>query len=358
MDIYNKLQQKLSTHPVGAPDRPEFLEILHMLFTPEEAELAVQLAFRPKRVDDITKKTALSADVVTTLCEELADKGLVFCRTRDGDKAYALQPLVPGIFEMPFMGRRHIDVDFDRLGQLWEQYYDNGHGQELHGSKTSFLRVLPVRKAIPSAINVLPFEEVSHYIEKAEHISVGDCACRVAEKKCDNPIEVCFGFNGGARFLVERKMARFVTKEEALKTLEECEDVGLVHCTSNTSDGLTLLCNCCPCCCNALGAITRIKDTVSHPVSNFYASVNVDDCNACRACEDRCAPKAITVDDVAAIDVSLCIGCGLCASACPADAIALNRRDESIEPPANIRELYLKMAEEKGRVEAFMGNLA
>ena len=37
MDAYNKLQQKLDTHPAGAPDRPEFLEILRMLFTAEEA---------------------------------------------------------------------------------------------------------------------------------------------------------------------------------------------------------------------------------------------------------------------------------------------------------------------------------
>ena len=357
MDAYNKLQQKLNTHPVGAPDRPEFLEILRMLFTPEEAELAVHLSFRPKPADDIAQKAGLSADEAASLCEQLANKGVVFSMTRHGNKVYALRPLVPGIFEQPFQGRRHIDIDFDRLGQLWGQYYDNGHGQELHGSKTNFIRVIPVRKAISSAINVLPFEEVSHYIDKAECISLGDCACRVAAKKCDNPIEVCFAFDDGARFLVERKMSRFVTKEEALKTLEECEDIGLVHITSNTSDRILLICNCCPCCCNALGAATRLKNTVSHPISNFYASVNPDDCNACRACEDRCPVKAITVDDVAALDVSLCIGCGLCASACPTDAITLNRRADSIEPPAGMKELYLKMAEEKGRVEAFLGNL-
>ena len=56
MDIYNKLQKKLNSHPSGAPDRPEFLEILRLLFTPEEAEFAVQLAFRPKRVGDIAQK--------------------------------------------------------------------------------------------------------------------------------------------------------------------------------------------------------------------------------------------------------------------------------------------------------------
>jgi len=358
MDAYNKLQQKLDTHPIGAPDRPEFLEILRMLFTPEEAAFAVHLSFRPKPADDIAQKAGLSVDEAASLCEQLANKYVILSRIHHGNKAYALLPLVPGIFEYPFMGRKHLDIDFDRLGHLWEQYYDNGHGQELHGSRTNMHRVLPVRKAIPSAINVLPFEEVSNYIDKAECISLTHCACRLAAKKCDNPTEVCIGLGDGARFLVEQEMARFVTKEEVLKILQECEDLGLVHITTNTADRILLICNCCTCCCNALGAATRLKDTVSHPISNFYASVNPDDCNACRACEDRCPVKAITVDDVAAIDVSLCIGCGLCASACPTDAIALNRRADSVEPPAGGKELLLKVAEEKGRVEAFMGNLA
>ena len=143
-----------------------------------------------------------------------------------------------------------------------------------------------------------------------------------------------------------------------MKVLEECEDAGLVHVTMNSIDRNTLICNCCPCCCNMIGAITRLKGTVSYPVSNFYSFIAVDDCTACGLCEDRCPSKAITIDDVAVVDLSRCIGCGLCASACPTDAIALQRRDDSTEPPADVKELYLKIAEEKGRLEAFLGNLA
>jgi hypothetical protein len=38
------------------------------------------------------------------------------------------------------------------------------------------------------------------------------------------------------------------------------------------------------------------------------------------------------------------------------DAISLLRKDDSLEPPADIRELYLKIAEEKGRTEEFLKN--
>ena len=357
MDIYQKLREKLDSHPVGAPDRPEIFEILRILFTPEEAEIALYLPFVLSSPDDIARKAGLPVDNVSTLCEQLADKGLVLSRVHHDKKAYMLLPIMPGVFEYPFMKRRHLDLDFDRLAELWHRYYDIGWGHEVHGSKTSMSRVIPVQKAIPFAQNVLPFDEVARYIDKAECIAVGDCSCRVAEKKCDNPVEVCLGLDGGAKFLVERKMARFISKEEALRILEECEEAGLVHTTSNTSDRIGLICNCCPCCCVTLGAATRLRDAASHPVSSFYSSVSADDCSGCGVCEDRCPAEAITVGDVAIVDVVLCIGCGLCASACPTEAIALVRRADGTEPPAAARDLALKVAQEKGRTEAFLANL-
>jgi ferredoxin len=264
---------------------------------------------------------------------------------------------MPGVFEYPIMKRKHLDLDFERLTQLWVRYYDAAWGHELHASKTSMFRIIPVQKAIPSTQKVLPFEEASHYIDIADSIAVGDCACRVAQKKCDNPIEVCLSLDGAARLLVERKIARFITKQEALNILEETEKAGLVHLTVNATDKIGLICSCCPCCCVALGAITRLKDTTSHPMSNFYASVNVEDCNACGICEDRCPVKAINLDNVAIVDVHLCIGCGLCGSACPTGAISLNRRADSAEPPLQGKELALRVAQEKGRLDVFWANL-
>jgi hypothetical protein len=53
MDIYHKLREKMNAHYIGAPDSPEIYEILSILFTPQEAEIALSLPFSPKPVDEI-----------------------------------------------------------------------------------------------------------------------------------------------------------------------------------------------------------------------------------------------------------------------------------------------------------------
>ncbi len=45
MDTYERLQEILDAHPSGAPKSAAFDEILRILFTPEEAALAVHMSF-------------------------------------------------------------------------------------------------------------------------------------------------------------------------------------------------------------------------------------------------------------------------------------------------------------------------
>lgn len=49
--------------------------------------------------------------------------------------------------------------------------------------------------------------------------------------------------------------------------------------------------------------------------------VIVDKCTACGACADVCPQDAITIDDVAVIDLDACVDCGACIDECPNDAI-------------------------------------
>jgi Fe-S-cluster-containing hydrogenase component 2 len=60
---------------------------------------------------------------------------------------------------------------------------------------------------------------------------------------------------------------------------------------------------------------------------------------------------------VAVVDTSKCIGCGLCVSGCGFEAMALVRKENSVEPPADNKELYAALAVEKGRAEGFFQNL-
>jgi len=50
MSVYQQLQEILDIHPSSAPASPHFDEILRILFTHDEAKLAVHMNFAPKAV--------------------------------------------------------------------------------------------------------------------------------------------------------------------------------------------------------------------------------------------------------------------------------------------------------------------
>ncbi len=363
MDVYELLQEKLNAHPFGAPKRPEFLEILQMLFTPEEADLALHLPFSPQLTGDIAAAIGQAEEEVTRLCEQMADKTLVYAyQTRTGKKMYMLFPTAPGLFEFPIM--KHAvspgslpGLDLEHLAGLWDQYHQDGWGLEMGNSPTPGARVIPVQQAIPTTLQVFPYEEAAYYIRTSKFVGLSACPCRVSWKRCDKPIDVCMPLGYSAKYLAERGAAKLITVEEGMQVLRRAEDAGLVHCASNTRDKIDYICNCCPCCCGILGSITRLKGAVSRPESNFYSVIQAENCTGCGVCVDRCPVKAISLDDVAVVDQALCIGCGLCVSGCDFEAAVLVRKANSVEPPADVREMMMRMAQEKGRAEGFMANL-
>jgi len=95
MDNYEKFREILHRHPSGAPKSGAFDEILRILFTPEEVEVALGMVFFPRSVHEIAEKTAAPVDVVREHCESMANKGVVFSREKDGEMGYALLPTIP-----------------------------------------------------------------------------------------------------------------------------------------------------------------------------------------------------------------------------------------------------------------------
>ena len=55
MDIYERLREILDSHPSTAPKAKSIDEILRILFTPEEAAIAVNMSFKNKSVSSIAK---------------------------------------------------------------------------------------------------------------------------------------------------------------------------------------------------------------------------------------------------------------------------------------------------------------
>lgn len=56
------------------------------------------------------------------------------------------------------------------------------------------------------------------------------------------------------------------------------------------------------------------------------AKINKEECVACGACVDVCPEGAITVDDVAVVDVKKCLDCAACVDECPNNAISVEEK--------------------------------
>ena len=187
--------------------------------------------------------------------------------------------------------------------------------------------------------------------------SVAECACRVAsgEDACDKPKNVCLMFDSTAEFLIERKIAKKITREEALEIVLKSEKEGLVHTTNNSKDRLTFICNCCPCCCTVLVGQTKLNSKNPFAKSSWIASVNKDACTGCGICKtERCPVEAILVyDEKADVNDSLCIGCGLCSSTCPEDAISMISRSNYEKTPETAGEMMQNIMKEKGKLKDY-----
>jgi Na+-translocating ferredoxin:NAD+ oxidoreductase subunit B len=355
MEIYEQLRDVLDSHPATAPKTDTIIKILETLFTPEEAAVAATMSFKAADLKKIAAAASLPEGTAEKLLESMANKGIMYSKSKDGKKLYGLVPLIPGVFEFPFMKADGSPM-YKKLGALWEEYHHEALGASFAGNPTPLMRVVPVEKSIRAENRVHPYEEVKSFIANANFIALADCACRTSVGKCDKPKDVCLIFDGAGEFLAERGFARKITKEEGMKVLDRAEEAGLVHTSNNSAEKANLICNCCPCCCTVLRGKTQLKHPHAFETSRFEALVKSGDCTGCGICADeRCPVKAIEMkDDIAVVNSEECIGCGLCVTGCPAGAIELVDRKTVPPIPANIIDMGLKIVKDKGRFEKFM----
>jgi len=185
------------------------------------------------------------------------------------------------------------------------------------------MRVIAVDRAIESGAGILPYDAARDMIKSADALAVVNCACRVAMANCDLPLETCLQLNKAAEYALKRGTGRPLTPEEALKILEEAEELGLVHSTDNRAGRGNIICNCCADCCLSLTMLIKYGGRGMDP-SRFQARVDPELCQGCQTCLDRCLFGAIFMeDDTARLREDKCLGCGLCAFTCPEGAITL-----------------------------------
>jgi electron transport complex protein RnfB len=357
MNNYEKLRANLHKNPAGAPASKVLDKILETLFTPAEVDVAICMTFVPKPLSVIAEKAGLKPKAAKELCESMANKGIIYSREKNGEAGYSLLPLIPGVFEFPFMAGGGTAMH-KKLGVLWEEYHYENQGYEFGSSPTPLTRVMPIEESLKETSEILPYEILSEMMKRNTTFALAECACRVSagDNACDKPNDVCLIFDKTADFLIERNLAKKITLDQAMDVLKRSEEAGLVHMTNNSQDRINLICNCCPCCCTILTGLTKIKSPHPFAVGRWYADVDETTCTGCGIChDDRCPVEAIQIEDgTAVVTKETCIGCGLCTSECPEESIVMKKREESVAPPATVLEMGANVLMEKGRLEAFM----
>lgn len=353
-EIYGKLRDKLSAAPSGVPEGYRFLEILEILFTSEEAELALVIPFMPASLSDIAEASRIEKTRAEKLLINMADKGVVYAFDHKGETKYLLFSFET-IYNYPIK-YRPPDMDQTRLRSLWKEYFAEGWDRA-PGTYVIPGRVLPVQENLSTESAALPHDIVYKYIDEARYISVGDCSCRSIVGNCDSPIETCMGLGYAAKFLVERKLSRPIDKEEARSIVRRAHEAGLVSISNNAKDNIGIICHCCRCCCGQLMVATKFGRYDLRPVGSFVAEADGDKCTSCELCIDVCPMGAISINETAVPDPEKCIGCGLCISSCPEESLSLSIRKPSPEVPDNVIDYAMKAVRAQGTEKEFIREL-
>jgi len=197
---------------------------------------------------------------------------------------------------------------------------------------------------------VVPYKMAKDVIlTNPDSIAVGTCQCRLASPNpcLPPPMDGCiFVGDPHASFMAAHNdMFRKISQQEAVDTLEDCHEKGLVHSAFFKKDmgrRFYVICNCCSCCCGGIKAMNLFGGAIPVMTPSGYAAEVSDECSGCGTCADNtCHFHAISMnetEDRAIIDIEKCMGCGVCVDMCPAGAITL-RRDPSKGEPFDIEEL-------------------
>lgn len=312
---------------LGFPNSERLGKLLLDLFdTDQKLKIAGEL---PGTIVEIADKTGLDQETTRLAILELQSRGAVNERMLEPGR----YRLFPAIIEIRDAAALTPGISSENV-RLWDDLIR----KEFHTlvplleklQLPPLMRVIPIEETVASEGAVLDIDSAREIIKGADQVVAIPCVCRQTGREvgrgedCTAPddVNLCLMVNGFGFEAVQRGIGEIISREEALRRLALAEEAGLVHLTRNNVKKDMMICNCCACCCTGLFMLNEIGYSSFAP-SRFRVVLNEDDCTACGTCVDRCQFNAMTVDDVARIDLEKCFGCGVCVTTCPGDALSL-----------------------------------
>lgn len=349
--IYQNLALLLDSLPGGYPKTESGVEIkiLKLLFSEEEARLALCLNLISEDVYTISYRWKKDVDYTRDLLEKMSEKGLILrTKNKDEEPKYMALQFVVGIWE--FQVHRLTD---DLINYMHEYMPDLMDAKTW--KKVPQMRTIPVHESIDSSLKIMTYEKAYELVDEKENFIISPCICRkertLQGEGCNKPIETCISFGDEEDFYLKNNIGRKATKEEVLDVLKLANKKGLVLQPSNGKE-ISWLCCCCGCCCGILSTVKKYPKPAQILSSPFIAVIDESSCTGCGVCVKRCQMDAVEIiNKKAVIDYDRCIGCGLCVTTCPGKALKLERKPKGTFPnvSTNFVTASLKILHKRGK---------
>lgn len=356
-DIYRKLQKHIDGMPVGFPQSPSGrdIKLLKHLFTPEEAEVALQLSAFPESLERIhkrVKKAGMSKEQLEQTLDRLVSKGAIMNATRHvkngTGKYYSKAMMVVGMFELQ-VERLKKEFAEDFMAYLEEGFY-----KEVTTLKTPQMRTIPISQNVTQDKFIASYDDGRTIINNSSgRIVLMDCVCRDGKDLIGSPCkqsdirDTCMVLESTADMIHDLGRGRTITKTQALAVIQRAEDNGFILQPSNNQKP-HFLCSCCGCCCELIKSLKMRAKPSAYCHSNYIAEIVTETCTGCGACTRICPMEAITLaGGKAVVNHDRCIGCGACVSKCVFDSAALKKKTTQYIPPRNIFAMYRQILVEK-----------
>jgi NAD-dependent dihydropyrimidine dehydrogenase PreA subunit len=334
-------------------------------WTEEEAEayLAAPL-FKLFTVQDYVALTGKSYEDAEAILDQMASHSLISCFERAGVKQYYVLAPLWGMWEF----------NMDIFDADWCNEFNASLGSDFAAAAVQSVRplcqIVPVGEEVVDG-EMTPYSSWRETLEKNAKFALSPCQCRlektvtganVCADEHKERTETCISVGEIAEFFINRGIGREITREEAIQTVEDSIDAGLVveQLFSKRSE---VICQCHGDCCKLLTTYVALggAGNMMENISNYTLNYDSDTCVGCGTCVSRCPMFAITINDDGKCEMNRqCVRCGQCALVCPVSARSLVPKptDQLVELPEDMFDDYkqfseLRMAE--GYIVDFVG---
>ncbi len=352
-DIYREFIDWLGKAWWGLPDSEHLMPTFQSFYSPEEAALLTGIPFSGRTLEELAEIKGMVPEELAPRLDALARRGAVWRSQKGESIRYSLNDSFFVFMRGPYWAEQPDDATKSTTKALNKYFYD-GFMDQFKEAHTKGLRTIPIDKTIEDPRRILPYEDVVKFVDSQDYCTVSFCPCRQRKlldpdsEVCDHPMEVCLHFGQLGHYIVENGLGREITQDETNKILKQAAESGLVHAISNWQEGADTICNCCTCCCLFFEAYHLLKHHKSHDISNYRVRTTPETCKACGLCVERCPMEALRLEDfpeatnkkgkVAVLDPDKCIGCGVCVYKCATQSLILERKEETYDPPKDVRE--------------------